>query len=250
MAWTTAIVTLFSIALYAIAHSFLSLLHFENIHEAAAGIAAIPVMGSPHIYELLERQRAKKAFRSKSIPIVHTYEGFAISWWMIVLSGVIIMAAMLQFAGGLVFVTFKVLDIESGSSDQDTIAAVGLLSIPFYLFGSYLVGKWIGTRCSGKGIAAIVLVTILSALAAKAVDLVIIPSAQFEQMFGSQKDVALYLLHSSGLSAILFVGTTIGFWRGHKNKMSRYLEYLLSVLPKEIKGTILDLAYDEAKRAR
>ena len=42
----------------------------------------------------------------------------------------------------------------------------------------------------------------------------------------------------------------IGYWRGRKYRLSRYLHYLLDVLPAETRDTVIDLAFDEARKIR
>jgi hypothetical protein len=40
----------------------------------------------------------------------------------------------------------------------------------------------------------------------------------------------------------------IGYRRGRKYRLSRYLHYLLDVLPAETRDTVIDLAFDEARK--
>ena len=40
----------------------------------------------------------------------------------------------------------------------------------------------------------------------------------------------------------------IGYWRGKRQSLSKYLHYLLSVLPPQTRDTVVELAFDEAQK--
>jgi hypothetical protein len=40
----------------------------------------------------------------------------------------------------------------------------------------------------------------------------------------------------------------IGYWRGRKYRLAAYLHYLLGVLPAETRDTVVELAFDEARK--
>jgi hypothetical protein len=40
----------------------------------------------------------------------------------------------------------------------------------------------------------------------------------------------------------------LGYWRGQKYRLSKYLHYLLDVLPAETRDTVIGLAFDEAQK--
>jgi hypothetical protein len=53
-----------------------------------------------------------------------------------------------------------------------------------------------------------------------------------------------------GVTSVEFaLAGLLGIWRGRRRRLAGYLEYLLSVLPLESRGALVDLAYEEAKRA-
>jgi hypothetical protein len=41
----------------------------------------------------------------------------------------------------------------------------------------------------------------------------------------------------------------LGVWRGRRRKLAGYMEYLLSVLPPATRRALVDLAYEDAKKA-
>ena len=103
---------------------------------------------------------------------------------------------------------------------------------------SYFVGRWIGTRCSSKGMIAILLIIFLST----AMDLI------FNFMFPDDPgDFPSMLLDLTSLLFSIPAGV-IGYRRGRKYRLSRYLHYLLSVLPPETRDTVIDLAFGEAQK--
>ena len=49
-------------------------------------------------------------------------------------------------------------------------------------------------------------------------------------------------------TTILFAVGLVGYWRGYKHRLSKYLSYLLSVLPPFTRGTVVEFAYQEAQK--
>jgi len=47
---------------------------------------------------------------------------------------------------------------------------------------------------------------------------------------------------------VLMVPALLGYWRGRKLRLSKYLYYLLGVLPKETRDAVVELAFDEAQK--
>jgi hypothetical protein len=249
----TLIVALLSGLLFTICYSVFSLFSLPTPSEAAGGAAAIPIIGSPHIYDLIERLQAKKALQKntpeKSAITIRSYEGFAYSWWVIVVCGVIIVVAVLQFAA----LVAGVVATSLSNTDQMNPSLVGgaaLIAIPCIIVGSYLVGKWIGTRCARNEFITAILVSAVGAFASKALDYIFLAPAEFKEMFGLEKSLSLFLSHLTGAFVFVLVGTVLGVWRARRSKMSSYLQYLLRILPKETSATIVDLAYEEARRVR
>ena len=50
------------------------------------------------------------------------------------------------------------------------------------------------------------------------------------------------------ISLIVIVPGLIGYWRGKRQSLSKYLYYLLSVLPPQTRDTVVELAFEEAQK--
>jgi hypothetical protein len=48
---------------------------------------------------------------------------------------------------------------------------------------------------------------------------------------------------------MLLVAGLLGYWRGQKYRLSKYLHYLLGVLPAETRDAVIELAFEEAQKA-
>jgi hypothetical protein len=68
-------------------------------------------------------------------------------------------------------------------------------------------------------------------------------------MFGSE-GVAFFgiLMRITKTAFIIVVPGLIGYWRGQRQRLSKYLDYLLSVLPQQTRDTVVDLAFEEAQK--
>ena len=68
-------------------------------------------------------------------------------------------------------------------------------------------------------------------------------------MFGSEGLTFFEILKRFAIiSFIIVVPGLIGYWRGQRQRLSKYLDYLLHVLPPQDRDTVVDLAYGEAQK--
>jgi hypothetical protein len=124
--------------------------------------------------------------------------------------------------------------------------ATGLFGTIATIFGAYLVGRWIGARTSRFGIVAMLLIAPLTAVAAVGMDMLL------ATVFTGVADLGRLafsgiLMRITFISFIVIVPGLIGYWRGQRQKLSKYLDYLLSVLPQPTRDTVVDLAFGEAQ---
>jgi hypothetical protein len=81
--------------IYGITYPILGILGV-NHEEIAGGLAAIPIAGSPHIVELLERSQARRGVAGGQPNMIHSFKGFAISWPILALYGMVVVWAIME----------------------------------------------------------------------------------------------------------------------------------------------------------
>lgn len=111
---------------------------------------------------------------------------------------------------------------------------------------AFLVGRWIGRRSASRGILTVLLVAIISRGLATFFDLVLLSETEYQDVqsalgmgFGKQFMVGII---------DLFILGSIGYWRGQKQCLSFYLDYLLRNVPETSRKIIVELAFEEASK--
>jgi uncharacterized membrane protein YpjA len=166
-----------------------------------------------------------------------------------VLYGVLLLTAIdaiSSFVAGLLAAGFMF----SQDAQQDVITGMYLglvLATPFVIVGAYLVGRWIGTRCSHRGVIVVLLVvlgyTVLQFVLEQSYLLLATDDDDVARF--TRETLVLRLIVAACLSVLLLL---IGYWRGRKGRLSKYLHYLLGALPAETRDTVVELAFDEAQK--
>jgi hypothetical protein len=119
----------------------------------------------------------------------------------------------------------------------------------FTILTAYLVGRWVGTRCSRHGVGTILLIALLTAIGSVAIDVLTVPDEDYKELFKNERaDFLPILVRITGTTFTMSVSALIGYWRGHRPRLSKYLNYLLGILPAETRNTVVGLAFDEAQR--
>jgi hypothetical protein len=216
---------------------------------AAITLAGPPLVASKEIAELLERQEGKKALAAGKRTPVYDFRGFQIAWPLMVLYGSLIIIGVSLILGGIAGVVGAAMAIASGITEGDLIQEYLQKNTPLWvvalsadslvsLLVVYLLGRWIGTRCSRGGALAVLLMITLTFVIAIAVG---VPSTMSEWYH-------FIMIWSLLQLPILICFGLIGYWRGRKHRLSKYLHYLLGVLPSETRDTVVELAFDEAQK--
>jgi hypothetical protein len=217
--------------------------------HAAYGIAGLPFIASTHLCELLERREGKKQLANPTggrTPNIYKYDKFAISWPVTVAYGTVILVAfaeLLSFVAGVLLAVFPEEENLKGPPQ-----AVFALVLPSTLIAGYLVGRWIGSRAGPFGLIAIFCVAALAAIFGKCIDFAVISTEDFVKLYDDQKDFAAFLEHVPFAALSFLVSGLLGFWRGRRMRLTKYLRYLFSILPRETTDTLLALAYEEAQK--
>ncbi|MFI4988556.1 MAG: hypothetical protein ACHQF3_14055 [Alphaproteobacteria bacterium] len=135
-----------------------------------------------------------------------------------------------------------------GDADKLSPAAPFVIALPVGLISGYVLGRWIGARCSRYGIATVILVAALGVAISRAFDFALVPSVDFEAIFGQPKSAVEFLFLISAGFLIYSICGLIGYWRGRQRRLARYLRYLLSILPVDTRDVLVNMAYEEAQR--
>ena len=169
-----------------------------------------------------------------------------------VLYGALALWTLGQAAGGLAGLVLSVVlqPYHDGPPPARLLLAMAVIGPTMLtIFAAYFVGRWIGTRCLRRGIVAIVLVAVLTAVGAVAVDVLATTDEYYREMFDAERLSPAHILTRVALVSFnILVPGLIGYWRGRKLRLSKYLHYLLGVLPAETRDTVVDLAFEEAQK--
>jgi hypothetical protein len=233
---------------------FLVVWYLTDSAEAAKGASAFAVTALPSISNWLEQSRARQSVVPGNKTNIQSFNGFAISPWVTVVIGTVVGVAIFNFASfltGVVAALVKVpatngLAFESGDVGG-LLRKVSLANIPIIMVGFYLLAKWLTWR-SRNGIMVVLSVVVLTSIAIKSIDFFFLTSATWQSLFGMEKTVSTLLLLMSGQLVLVLIPSLLGFWRGRREKTSRYMAYLLATLPQETQNSLLDLAYDEVTK--
>jgi hypothetical protein len=153
---------LFAIALAVL----LPFVEHSEAMKAAAALGGAPILTFPKIAEFLEQERSRKNLVAGQRTPVYDFRGFQIAWPLMVLYGVLLLAAIdaiSSVVGGML--AAGVMISQDRQEDAITAMYVGLvMATPFMIVGAYLVGRWIGTRCSRRGVMVVLLVVLAYSL--------------------------------------------------------------------------------------
>jgi hypothetical protein len=234
------------------------LLIFPQALDEAKAVGGFIIATFPTIHQFLEQQNGRRNLAAGRRSAVYDFRGFQIPWQLMVLYGAIIVAVVFVLGHGIVgFIVgfhngyFK----EVYKEDPPKIRLDDFLPQVFtylvWIVGSYLVGRWVGTRCARKGLVAMLLMGPLGwAIFMGSNAILMGPSTWWTSlMTPSWESAVRFLLGAFAEKMCIFWGAGLfGYWRGHRQRLSRYLHYLLRVLPSDTRDTVVDLAFEEAQK--
>ena len=220
-----------------------------SLSPSQAAAVALPLAGSiisslPKVAELLERQESIKRLAAGGRKPVYDFRGFQIAWPLMVVYGTVALSFVGQAAGGIAGIGLAATGVPSEGGNAATFAkATGFFGMVATILGSYLVGRWIGARTARLGIVALLLIAPLTAAAAVGMDVLLLPDEVYRGMQRSG-----ILTEIAKISFIVVVFGLLGYWRGQRQRLSKYLDYLLSVLPSQTSESVVELAYEESQK--
>jgi hypothetical protein len=231
---------------------FLVVWYLTNNAEAAKAASAFAVTALPSISTWLEQAQARQSAVPGKKMTIRSFEGFSISLPLSVAIGTVVGVAIVNIAA--LFSGFVVGGVASlsGANTLDNAKAGELLrvgsvsAIPVLMIGFYLLAKWLTWR-SKKGILAVLLTVLMTAITDKLMDFWLVPE-NWQSFYEMERTARTLFLMTSAHFATLLIPSLVGFWRGRKEKTSRYMGYLLATLPQETQNSLVDLAYGEVTK--
>jgi hypothetical protein len=215
---------------------------------AATSVGALTIGSFKSIAEFLERENGRKNLAAGKQNPVYDFRGFQIAWPLMTLYGTLILLLVTQAGEFIAGFLSSVLEIK-GSNLFWLILITNILT---WIFGSYLVGRWIATRCARRGVLTILLVAALIAgilTASVVIASVIASSFELVQVEVRQRLEFGSILYSFAIRiCIVFGAGLLGYWRGRRQRLPKYLYYLLRVLPAETREAVVELAFGEAQK--
>jgi hypothetical protein len=214
----------------------------DAVKVAASLLSSIPLMSFTELLKFLERREGRKNLAAGKRAPIYDLSGFQIAWPLMALYGCFLLISIdFVSTGPAVLVDGYIVDIEKPVRNACRLGLVLSTNWPIMILFAYLVGRWIGTRCSRGGVIAVLLAIIISTPFWRAVDLL---TPEEEEFIFTPSEQLLDLFR---LPFLICAGL-IGYWRGKKYRLSRYLHYLLDVLPAETRNTVIGLTVEEARK--
>lgn len=176
-----------AVVLFGVAFGVLTLLQRPEAVSAAGTLAGLPILSLAKVAEVLEREQGKKSLAAGKRTSIYDYRHFQIAWPLMVLYGTILLVTLVEVAG---FVAGAASNFELEQASR----ILPVTAFPVAILGMYFVGRWIGTRCSRRGIIAIVLVATLASLALVAFDLLMLSDDEYVKVFKHERTDFEYFL--------------------------------------------------------
>jgi hypothetical protein len=236
--------------LFGLAFVLLSSFEYAQAVPAAGTLATTVLLSFPKVAEFLEQQQGRKSIAAGRRKPVYDFRGFQIEWPLMVVYGTVSLVVLLQAAGFLAgFILSPVMPFFDSENASKFVAVRNLLTVVIVIFAAYFVGRWIGARISRLGIVTMLLIAALAPAAAGGLDVGLLSDESYRRFAGSERLAFFEILRRTAFTSfIIVVPGLIGYWRGQRQRLSKYLDYLLSVLPSQTRDTVVELAYEEAQK--
>jgi hypothetical protein len=231
------IAVLLSVAIYLAGHA---LLNDDKLVDAAL---SIPFVGLTGFAELIEKHDAKRHLASgKQGAAIPSLDGFSISWPLITTYSTIILIAVTEFLSLLT----GAIAAHSGLNRTGAMTALVLVGFLIQLLAGYFVGRWIGIRGRNHGLMALFAAALLSPIIERTIESYFLSADEFRTLFGVERGLPVMAVSVAVGFAVLFLPGVLGYWRGKKQRLTKYLGFLLAILPEDTQAALVDLAVQEA----
>jgi hypothetical protein len=232
---------LMSVAIYLVGNA---LVGDSKFLDAAS---ALPYGACGQFAELLEQQEAKRSLASgQQGAAVPSLDGFSISWPLMAAYGTIILIAVTEIVSLL---TGAVAGY-SGLTPTGALTALVLVGLLVQLMAGYFVGRWIGARNRSHGLVALSVAALLTPIIERIVEEHFLSADRFRALFGVERGLPVLAVSIAFAFALLFLPGLLGYWRGGKRRLTKYLQFLIAILPADTQAALVDLASQEVNRVR
>ncbi len=229
----------FLIVLTGAAISFTVLSVFEVQKEIAGSISGIFFGGISFVHQILEKRSIKPNISALPNHIVNL-EGFGLSPVTMTIYGSLMLFALANI-GSMIGGSIAAL------SNIDLGLPTLFISALFVFPSSYIMGHWIGSRCLSHGIRTTLSVIFIFRLVASIIDSSYLSNEDYLSIYGETNSVGFFLQQIASGLVILGIISLIGYWRGRKKRLLRYVGFLLNFLPNDTRNDLIQLAYEEVK---
>ncbi len=199
---------------------FVVLYLFGIQKEVAAPFSSFFLGAITYIHQALE-QKKLTANPSLLPDQIVRLEGFSIDWYLMIIYGTFIFVAVGNLASAIPYTAAGLSNIRVERLDLLSIALSAVTSI----IVMYFLGKWIGNRSNTHGLVTVMAVAFFGRLVSATIDFLIITEEQFLTFYRQPKTWNLFLVQVALGAALVSIFGIVGFWRGRRTRMSRYLHY-------------------------
>jgi hypothetical protein len=239
---TVAVLLSLSSSLYL----FLSHMLPQIDEHFASEVAAIPFVAMHQISESFEKAFAKRTLKGRSDTV--SYGKYLIPWPLMLVYGTVTLLAW-GIGGAGIYDTAAQGDGISTEMLYSGLSTISLLvMVAVNSCGAFFVGKWIGIRCARRGLVVLFICFLSYAFLSSVVSSFSVPE---ETLSNIHVYSHIQLLIEKIVDIVVYypIGL-LGFWYGKQGRQGKYISYLLGIMPASARETLVDLACDEANRAR
>jgi hypothetical protein len=195
----------------------------------------------PFVHASLEKGRIKLSFLPWHIVPI---EGYALPWYRMAVYGLTLFVA-LGILGAFVAVLFLITLGLMGIVQRPNQDTVNSLTFFWELFIMFFLGRWIGIRCDKYLVTTVVAIALFGYGLGAGIDLLVTSGWAGVFQWPGASEFRLF-----GFNTVaFFIAGVAGLIMGHRERASQYLQYLLSRVGLGARATIIQLAYEEAKRS-
>jgi hypothetical protein len=218
---------------------------FADVVSGAVLTSMVPV------YNFLRKREIKFSLYGEA----HGAEGLgklSLKWHLAILYGTIVTAGIIQVYAGLMGLIIGYLSPPSLLSTALDLLGVtfGVLVLPLIY---YFLGTWVGKRSNKHKPVVLIAIVLLERTLNIIMTYLILPDSMFVAIYGMTKaeifrNPVLWVFYGVIICLGVIAGL-VGTWRGHRARMSGFMEEVFKVLPTAIQKDIVALSFDEAQRA-
>jgi hypothetical protein len=220
--------------------------------------AAFSFIASTHIYEALEKTVARRDLQSGEKSGIYNFAAYTIPWLALLLYATIFVVGVTQLVGFYIGLVTNIAGLDFG------LSTAGFLQLPVICYGTFVIGRWVGSRCRTHGVSIVILAILVAIVGDHLVMTRLYPDEvnksfenapeevkNFLETFGISNKAAWAYVLTSALGVLVYsTAGCFGFWRGFKHRTERYAAYLFRILPESSRQILVGLAYDEVQSLR